>query len=588
MKKIKLISGDFNKEITVNEDTNLLDAIHQSGLFIDAPCGGQGKCNKCTVYINEKPHLACKTSIKEDLTVFIPEYNTLTLDTEKKDLIKQFNIKSYDPIIKKIELEIIPESRTLYQSDIDFFQNLLNKKNYNTVTPNDIDTISKISNLTHIKNTITAYLYNQGDKYEIIDVIAGVNLNNLNLAIDIGTTTISISLINSGKKQIIDSITFYNPQIMFGADVIHRIVFAQKKDGYIILKDKVINEINNGIKTLCVKNHCLNEEIKSIIISGNTTMIHLLLGLPSKYIRETPYSPVANSIPSLNNIFFNNITKAKTIIIPSVANYLGGDLVAGVIACNMHKNDEISILLDIGTNGEIIIGNKEWLMGCACSAGPAFEGMGLSCGTRYKQGAITDVKISNEIFEYTIAGNTKPIGISGTGIISLLKHLREINYIDKRGKFTDKITKKIGNRKAFILYEKEDSFNNNCIYIDEVDIDNILRAKAAIYSGISLLLKKMNLGFSDISNLYVAGGIGNSLNVKNALEIGLFPQIEEKKIKFIGNSSLNGAVKYLLSNEARNEITEVSKKLTYIDLSNESGYMDEFMAALFIPHTDYS
>ncbi len=587
MKKIKLISNDFSKEINVNDGANLLEAIHQSELFIDAPCGGQGKCGKCTVYINEKSYLACKINAKEDLTVFLPDYNTLSLDINKNDLIKKLDLKTFNPIIEKVELEIIPESRAPYQSDIDYFQYLLKQKNYSIIIPDDLKLLSKISNLSHSKNIITVYLYNKSDQYEIIDIVGSSNLNNLSLAIDIGTTTVSISLINLDEKKIIDSITFYNPQIIFGADIIHRIVFAQKNNGNNILKDKLVNEINNSIRSLSIKNHHSMEEIKSIAISGNTTMIHLFLGLPVKFIRESPYSPVLNIIPPMNNYIFDNIIKAKIFVIPGVANYLGGDIVSGVVAENMQKKEDISILIDIGTNGEIIIGNKDWLIGCACSAGPAFEGMGLSCGTRYKQGAITDVNVINNEFKYTIAGNIKPVGISGTGIISLLKHLKENKFIDNRGKFTKKVNTKIGNRKAFILYEKDQTSNNEYIYIDEIDIDNILRTKAAIYSGISLILKKLNFNFSNISYLFIAGGIGNSLNTKNALDIGLFPPVDEKKIIFIGNSSLTGTIKYIFSKEVRDNIIKISKKITYIDLSNEPGYMDEFMAALFIPHTDY-
>ncbi|MCK4312711.1 MAG: DUF4445 domain-containing protein, partial [Candidatus Cloacimonetes bacterium] len=328
----------------------------------------------------------------------------------------------------------------------------------------------------------------------------------------------------------------------------------------------------------------------------NTTMIHLFLSLPSKFIRETPYSPVIREFPVKDaNSVINIIKKSKLFVMPCVANYLGGDLISGIIACDLHKKDEINILIDIGTNGEIVIGNKDWLMGCACSAGPAFEGMGLNCGVRFKQGAITDVLLENnkprrksfgrDKFVYKIAGDTKPCGISGTGVISLIKLLKEENYIDNRGKFTDKVYDKIGHRKAFILYDKSQTSNNEHIYIDETDIDNILRAKAAIYSGMSLLMKKLSLDISEINNLFVAGGIGNSLNITNALDIGLFPSMKKEKIIFKGNSSLTGAVKYLLSRNVRNEIQDLYKKVTYIDLSNEPSYMDEFMAALFIPHT---
>ena len=594
MKILKLISGSFTKEIQVKENTNLLAAIQESGLFIDAPCGGQSVCKKCSVFIDNKSCLACKTYVSKDMTVVLPEYSNLVLEEDKKKFIERFAEIKIDPVIKKVELNIDPESRTTYLSDFEYFKNLLKKEGFKILITSDIELLSKISRATHKKNIYTIYLYcvpNQGigneNKYEIVDIIEGTNLRNLGIAIDLGTTTISIALLDLDSGIFIDSLSFYNPQIIYGADIIHRIIFAQKNEGAEILQKIVVNELNLSINSLCLKNDFSVNEIKSVVISGNTTMIHLFLGLPSKFIRETPYSPVIKAFPVTDaNSIIDIIQRGKLFVIPCVANYLGGDLVSGIISCEIHKKEEINILVDIGTNGEIIIGNKDWLMGCACSAGPAFEGMGLNCGVRFKQGAIAEVSYENNKFIYKIAGDTKPCGISGTGVISLIKLLKEKNYIDNRGKFTDKVTDKIGHRKAFILYDKSQTSNNEHIYIDETDIDNILRAKAAIYSGISLLMKKLSLDISEINNLFIAGGIGNSLNITNALYIGLFPPIEKEKIIFVGNSSLTGSIKYLISQKIRNEIFNVSNKTTYIDLSNEPLYMDEFIAALFIPHTN--
>ena len=594
MKNLKLISGDFTKEIQVKENTNLLYAIQESGLFIDAPCGGNGACKKCTVFIDGKSCLACQTFVNEDMIIVLPEYSNLINKEDKNHFIEKFKDIRVNPVIQKIEIFINPDVRTPYKSDFEYLKNLLKKAGFEIFIPADVELLSKISRATHKKNTYTIYLYcipNRGigneNKYEIVDIIEGTNLKNPGIAIDLGTTTISIVLLDLDSGIFIDSITFYNPQTIYGADIIHRIVFAQKNNGAEILQKKVLEELNQSISSLCMKNNLSYNEIKSVVLSGNTTMVHLFLGLPSKFIRETPYSPVMQKFPILNSILFIDILKkGKLFVIPCVANYLGGDLISGIISCDLHKKDEINILLDIGTNGEIIIGNKDWLIGCACSAGPAFEGMGLNCGVRFKQGAISEVSYENNKFIYEIAGNSKPCGISGTGIISLIKHLKEQNFIDNRGKFTEKVKDKINLRKAFILFKKEETLNNELIYVDETDIDNILRAKAAIYSGISLLLKKLSLDISEIDKLYIAGGIGNSLNINNALEIGLFPRMRKDKIIFIGNSSLTGAIKFLLSEEIRDETNDLFPKVTYIDLSNESSYMDEFMAALFIPHTN--
>ncbi|MFH1283766.1 MAG: ASKHA domain-containing protein [bacterium] len=579
MKKIKLLAGDYQKTISVVENSNLLTVIQQSGLFIDAPCGGSGACKKCTVFINGKPCLACRTVIKNDLIVSIPVYSNKELESKKEKLDKHFKGIHIEPAVKTVELDIDPRSREFYQSDLEYLRKIA-KLNI-SVQP-DAELISKISACMHKKGRCTLYLWKSNNIYELVDILDRSGVRNLGLAIDLGTTTVSLAVTDCKSGGIIDSLTFYNPQIIYGADIIHRIVFAQKGNGAVLLKNKVIDEINRGVTDLCLKNNLQPEEIKSAVISGNTTMIHLLLGLPTKFIREEPFSPAAKEIPPFNSSsLLDTIKRGKIFIIPCVANYLGGDLVSGINLSGLHKKSGINILLDIGTNGEIIIGNRDWLVGCACSAGPAFEGMGINCGMRYMEGAVTGVKYYKGRFEYSIAGNSEPRGISGTGAISLLKHLREENYIDKRGKFTGKVTAKIGSRKAFIL------FDSQSIYVDETDIDNLLRAKAAIYSGMSLIMKKLEIPFSKINNLYIAGGIGNSLSIEDALDIGLLPPVDRKKVKFIGNSSLKGAIKYLLSEKARKDTAKITKKTTYIDLSNEPQYINEYTAALFIPHTNF-
>ncbi|MFC1755148.1 ASKHA domain-containing protein [Thermoproteota archaeon] len=523
MKKVTFISHDFVKEVDVQPDSNLLSVIRECGLFVEAPCGGQSVCKKCLVFTEEgKALFACKTTVKEDMTVVLPRYDDPLLRSKKTNLASDFIPKQIDPVVKNVE--------------------------------------------------------QVGERKDC---------KNLGIAIDIGTTTISIVLLDIESGDIIDNISFYNPQIIYGADIIHRIIFSQKGDGAKLLQKKIVDELIKSISYLGSKNEIDLREVKSVAISGNTTMIHLLLKLDAKYIREAPYSPIATEFePFYTDENFNLLPKAKVFIAPCVANYLGGDIVSGVAVSGLHKRDETSILLDIGTNGEIVIGNKEWLVGCACSAGPAFEGMGLNCGTRFKEGAITEATICDNKFKYVVFGASKPCGISGSGIISLIKHLKEEGYIDNRGKFSDKVTQKVDHKKAFILFEAKDTVGGEPIYVTETDIDNILRAKAAIYSGMSLLLKKTSLDISNVDKFFIAGNLGSSINIESAIEIGLLPALPREKFSFIGNASLAGSIKYLLSKETRQDFLDIKAKTTYIDLSNEPAYMDEFMAALFIPHTD--
>ncbi len=582
MKTVTFVTGGFRKEVSVPDKSNLLRVIHDNDLFIDAPCAGNGTCGKCGVEIDGREVLACRVSVESDIAVRIPEYNNLT--EEDTDVFRHIKEKdSIVPVIKRVVITIDLQSRANYISDVEYISGLLKEKGFNINPPSKTDIINKISAFTHTDGVITVYIFED----EIIDLTRRAGAGNYGLAIDVGTTSVSIALVDIETGGVTDAVSFYNPQIMYGADVINRIIYANKNDNGKILKTRLLDEIKESIGFLCLKNNVAHDEIKSACVSGNTTMMHLMLGVNPKYIREEPFSPVVRVFPVFDSAgTIDIIENGKIFIMPCASNYLGGDLTSGALACRMNESEGISILLDIGTNGEIIVGSRDWLMGCACSAGPAFEGMGLNCGTRYREGAIYSAEYAAGKFEYKIAGNVKPAGISGTGIISLIKILWENGYIDNRGKFTEKVTTIVGHKKAFILFDENETSNNGPIYINETDIDNILRAKAAIYSGINLILKQLSLDHSMIDKFYIAGGIGSALNLGNALKIGLLPPVERSKIKFAGNSSLIGAVEYLVLESARRSVAEIFGKLTYIDLSSEPAYMDEFMAALFIPHTD--
>jgi len=585
-KKVRLIFADFEKEYIINDSPFILDFLQKNNIFIDALCSGEGKCKKCLVNLDGEFVLACQTKINKDSTIILQQKNLYKTKeeiffNEVKNKYKEF------PLIKKIYIDFSLQIKQPYISDFDFLNLILQKENLIISELNNISLLNKLNNYIHSQSKVIIYLLKTNEKYELINITEKIENKNIGLAIDLGTTTISISAVDFDNVNILDTINFYNPQIIYGADIIHRIIFSLKKENREKIQQSLINGLSQAIKFLLNKNKINSDEITAIVISGNTTMIHLFLGLNAKYIREFPYSPVSNNFSKIQaKQFFDFLNYANIFIIPSVANYLGGDLVSGAAYCNLINTHENSLLIDLGTNGEIILASNGILAGCACSAGPAFEGLGLNCGERYSEGVVFDVNYNNEKFHYFIAGETKPKGICGTGVISLLRHLYEKKYIDKRGKFTDKITDKLNNKKIFILFDEKSTAHNKIIYIDEIDIDNILRAKAAIFAGMKLLLKKFELDFYDINKFYISGGIGNSLNIENSIYIGLLPKLSIDKFLFVGNTSLTGAIYYLLYDEIRKQINEVAKKITYFDLSNETEYTDEFLAALFIPHTN--
>ncbi|MEW6215372.1 MAG: ASKHA domain-containing protein, partial [Nitrospirota bacterium] len=409
------------------------------------------------------------------------------------------------------------------------------------------------------------------------------------IAVDIGTTTLVVYLVNLTDGRLIDVGSTYNSQTRYGDDVITRIIYATEGEGLDELRDAVVTDINTLLATLIERHNIRIEDIESAVISGNTTMLHLFWGLNPEYIREEPYIPALNAFPLWRaDVAKLNINpQAPIYTVPCVASYVGGDIVAGVLASKMQRNSEIALFMDIGTNGEIVIGNNEWLVTAACSAGPCFEGSGIRHGMRATEGAVESVKIDPQTFEPTVGiiGNGKPMGICGSGMIDAVSEMFLTGVIDRKGRFvkglkTERIREGFGGPE-FLFF----SDDGREIVLTEVDIENILRAKAAIYAGISLLLEKVGFTFDAIECVYIAGGFGSFLNVDKAIILGMLPDLPKERFKFLGNTSIAGAYLCLLSDSMRKEAEEIARKMTYIELSASRRFMDEYMSALFLPHT---
>ncbi len=334
--------------------------------------------------------------------------------------------------------------------------------------------------------------------------------------------------------------------------------------------------------------------IDYIVAAGNTTMTHLFYGIDPQFIREEPYIPVATFFPLIRgkSIGFRIDPQAMVYSMPNVASYVGGDITAGVLVSQIHKQEAVSLFIDIGTNGEIVLGNKDWLVTAACSAGPAFEGSGIKFGLRAMEGAIEEVEISPKTYEvnYRVIGDVKPIGICGSGMIDILAEMYLCGVIDQKGKIREEIgSKRIRrgeNGLEYVLAWRVESAINKEIVITEADLDNLIRAKAAIYAGFATLLSHMSMGFGDVHKLYIAGGFGRYIDVERAITIGMLPDLPVDKFQFLGNTSIMGAYYGLLCDRLRHEAEEIAKRMTYVELSVSHSFMDEYMSALFLPHTN--
>jgi len=438
----------------------------------------------------------------------------------------------------------------------------------------------------------------QGDKFICMDICPFEDTRLVGCAIDIGTTTVSMVLTDLTTGKLLAKGSSGNGQIRYGADVINRIIEATRPGGKKKLQDAIIKEtLTPIIANLCKTAHINARSILRLTIGANTTMNHLLIGVDPDPIRMDPYIPSFFGWEGLTagDLKLPANPLAPIVIAPNIGSYVGGDITAGTLATMMWDRDEMTLFIDLGTNGEIVFGNRDFLMSCACSAGPAFEGGDISCGMRATDGAIEAVTIDKETMEptLTIVGEAgqKPVGICGSGIIDIISELFRCGIISPKGLFQregSRVRRDEHGMGRYVLADAAESETGREISINEVDIDNFIRAKGAIYSGIDTLLQSVDMTPDCIETVYVAGGIGSGINMKNAVNIGMLPDVELEKYRYIGNSSLTGAYAMTVSTAAAEKCHEIAANMTYLELSTYPGYMDSFVAACFLPHTNAS
>ncbi len=602
MQKFKVRFYPDNKTIEAAEDTNILSAAISCGVNINSVCGGEGVCGKCKVAVSKSGEkeknvvLACQVLIKSDLDVeVLPESRLNSVEIESKETPLLNKTFKHFPLSSKLYFELPEPDLKDSLSDLDRLYRAINKAQDLPLVQTGLSNIRELGELLRKSGwKVTVVLGKRENGVELLLVEPGdTSAKNFGLSFDIGTTTISGQLTNLKNGTVLGTRATYNKQASFGADVITRIIYAKKDGGLDKLHDAVSETINTMIKELAFEHSVDLNDITSIVCTGNTTMIHLLLRIDPSNIRRTPYIPTLNFPPIVraSEAGININPRGLLYCVPSVASYIGGDTTSGVLSSGLYKEKDLSILIDIGTNGEIALGNQDFIIAAAASAGPAFEGSGVACGMRASLGAIQSVKINplDLSVSYSTIGDTKPVGICGSGYISIISEMLSGKIIDKSGKIIALENKRVKNTdlgREFIVAFKEESDTIEDIVITEADIENIKRAKAAIYAATAILIKHMDLEVSDIKKVFIAGGFGTSLDIESAIKIGLLPDLDRKRFNFIGNSALSGARQMLLSYQADKESEEIARKITYFDLSLDAKYMDEYMAALFFPHTN--
>jgi uncharacterized 2Fe-2S/4Fe-4S cluster protein (DUF4445 family) len=416
----------------------------------------------------------------------------------------------------------------------------------------------------------------------------------IGLALDIGTTTVTAYLVDLASGEVMASASGYNGQIAYGEDVISRIIYASKSPGLTQLGEAVRQTIDTLLDQLSKRTGISPDRILKMTVAGNTTMTHLFLGLPPASIRLAPYIPTANQVPRVlaGEIDLRLNPTAAVDSLHGVASYVGSDISAGVLACGLADTDLLTLFIDVGTNGEIVLGTRDWMVTCACSAGPAFEGAGVVDGMRATEGAIEEVWVSSETFEptYRVIGEVPPRGICGSGLISLLAELFVTGVIDRAGSVKLDLgiprVREGEHGPEYVVAWADQTQTGRDIVLTKVDVDNLLRAKAAIYAGFTILASSVGVNLADVQQLLVGGSFGKYINVEKAIQIGLLPDLPWDRIRFLGNTSVLGSYMALLSREAGERLRQIARKLTYIELSADNAFYEAFTAALFLPHTE--
>jgi len=610
----------------VPEGTNLLEAATSNGVPIHATCGGAGTCGTCQLKVlsgdvreepvghhlrhakSEGSVLACRSKAEGDAEVLVLDEGRESIVGVKKRELSELLFTSvrdrlvhgdFGPPTHKLYVELPPPSLDDPTADVDrVLRELRNRRGLADVVV-DFDILPNFSQVVREGDwKVTATVLRKGNYQRLIGIEPGDTTSccQYGVAVDVGTTTVAAQLINLVTGEIVEEVSDYNEQIRFGEDVIGRIVFSERRGGLDRLRDLAVKTIERLMSHLLEEAGVEAAHVSAVVASGNTTMIHLLLGLSPKYVREAPYVPTIGFPPWLraSRIGLTSLPNAYLYCIGGLASYVGGDITAGVLASELPRREELTLYIDVGTNGEMVLGNEDWIVACSCSAGPAFEGGGIRHGMRAVPGAIDVVSIdplTKEPEVNTIAG-AAPKGICGSGLIELVAELFTAKVIDPNGKFDRNLsTKRLRDGESgyeYVIVRGDESATAADIVVTETDIDNLMRAKAAIFAAITLLAESVGIALDDIVNVEIAGGFGAKLNIGKAVTVGLLPDLEKATFSYVGNGSLHGASLVLCSNGKLDESIELVKRMSYIDLSSNPDFMNRYVSALFLPHTDLS
>ncbi len=612
------------KSASVPGGTLILDAAARAGVLIDTPCGGQGRCGRCLVRVKDgeashrdNPHLtprqveegwvlSCTARVAGDLRLDVPrkrERERVVAETAASRTAQSIEGDwPRSPIIRRVFLKLTPPTLDDNANDLERLKAALAAEHQIDRLAVDLPVMRRLArDLRGADWQVTLTLDMGEEEARLIDIHPGRKRGALlGAAVDIGTTNVVIQLVDLGSGKVLGQAAARNRQVSRGEDVISRIVYSERGNHLEELRKLVVETINELLSELGRKGDTDMAQVQEMVVAGNTTMTHLFLGLSPRHLRAEPYVPTAAFFPRYRagelGVAINPL--APVYCLPAVAAYVGGDITAGVLASCLFKSDKLTLFLDVGTNGEIVLGSSDWMTTCACSAGPAFEGAGVRGGMRAMEGAIEEVKVNSKTLETTLSviGGVPAQGICGSGMISALAEMFITGVVDRSGRIDMEFVKGRMKKRSrarrgdhggeYVLAWARDTGLGEDIVLTEVDINNLVRTKAAIYAGEAVMARSLGISLSDVQEVLIGGAFGQHLNVEEAIQIGLLPDLPWERFKFLGNTSVRGAYNVLLSRFARAQVEEIASSLTYMELIADNTFMDELTGALFLPHTD--
>ncbi len=627
--KVKVRFEPVGVTVNIEAGRTVLDAALEAGVHINASCGGEGVCGKCRVTVEEGAveggltekinaadaargvRQACLATLTEDVTVRVHVESQLDKAALKAlaagapqsaILIDGESLKKegrFEPALAKVVVKASPPTREDNRNDVHRLLSALREVGESGFVF-EFEAIRDLPEAWRqgdwqVTTTIMRPVGRKGGRNQVIRVEPGdTSSRNLAAAIDLGTTTVWAQFVDLNTGQVLGSEGDFNSQIGYGEDVISRIVYAGKPGGLKRLQEAAATSINEVLGVLARRVGLDLKDISLATLAGNTTMTQLFLGVEPRYIRLEPYVPAATYYPPVKARDFglNFADHVRLLLFPSVASYVGGDVVAGVMGSGVHKDPRLTLFIDLGTNGEVVVGNQDWMACAAASAGPAFEGGGIKFGMRATKGAIENFSVDPVSGEPGIVtvGKAKPKGICGSGLIATVAALMLAGLIDERGRVkVDHPSPRLREGEdgpEYVLAWAADTQIGRDIALTETDIDNLLRAKGAMYAAYMTLLEGVGLTIHDLERVILAGGFGQSINLERAIMIGLLPELPLERFTFVGNGSLLGARLVALSNPLRAEVGDIAEKMTNFELSTAPGYMDNYTGSLFLPHTE--